>query len=184
VGWVCVSHALLCALLALVFCSRSASAEPTSVSEYDLKAAYLYNFAKFTSWPEGSFAAAQSPMVVGVLGTERLIAALETVTRGRLVNGHVISVKAWSPQLGTAGLHVLYVESAYEAQLAKMAGPFVARGLLTVGESDAFMASGGAIRLVVDGNRLQFEISAPATERAGLTLSSQLLMLAKSVRKN
>lgn len=182
--WACVSRALLCALMASLLCSRPAATEPQSASEYDLKAAYLYNFTKFTSWPEGSFPTAQSPMVVGVLGDERFIAALESVTRGRPVGGHVVSVKAWSPQLGTAGLHVLYVESAYEAQLAKMVGAFVVRGLLTVGETDAFMASGGAIRLVVDGDRLLFEISAPATERAGLTLSSQLLMLAKAVRKN
>ena len=177
-------RAFVYALIALFGASGRVSAEVDSVREYDLKAAYLFNFAKFTSWPESSFAAPQSPMVVGVLGNQRFISALETVTRGRLIGGHAISVKAWSPQLGTTGLHVLYVESAYEARFARMAEALVVHGVLTVGETDAFMASGGAIRLVVEGDRLQFEISAAATERAGLTLSSQLLMLAKAIRRN
>ena len=174
----------LCALIALLVCSRQVSAEPESVREYDLKAAYLYNFIKFASWPDGSFIAPQSPLVVGVLGNERLIAALEAVTRGRLVNGRAVTVKSWSPQLGTTGLHVLYVDSAYELQLSKLSSAFAARGLLTVGETDAFVAAGGGIRLIVEGDRLQFEISTAATERAGLVLSSQLLMLARTVRKH
>jgi hypothetical protein len=181
-GWRAIAL-ILCALVALLMGSRQVSAEPESVREYDLKAAYLYNFTKFASWPAGSFSAPQAPLVVAVLGDERLIAALEALTRGRFVNGHPVSVKSWSPQLVTAGLHVLYVDSAHELQLPKMSGAFMARGVLTVGETDAFLAAGGAIRLTVEGDRLQFEISTAATERAGLGLSSQLLMLAKTIRR-
>src|SRR5215212_3292281 len=87
--WARAIGVILCALIAVLVCSKRvlAEAESESVREYDLKAAYLYNFAKFTSWPDSTFTAPQSPMVVGVLGNQRLISALETVTRGRLVGG-------------------------------------------------------------------------------------------------
>jgi hypothetical protein len=155
-----------------------------AVKEYELKAAYLYNFTKFTSWPAMSFATESAPLVIGVLGNENFAKALSTVVKGQAVNGHAVEVRALMPSQALQGLHVLYVDVSVEGQLAMMGAALASPGMLTVGESEQFAAWGGAIRFVVDGDRLEFDINLPAAQRAGLGLSSQLLMLARSIRKS
>jgi hypothetical protein len=153
-----------------------------SASEHDLKAAFVYNFAKFTTWPEGALASPSAPLVIGVLGDGQVAASLRSLTRNRLANGHPIEVRAIDPEAVPTDIRVLYISGTQDATLGKLAQSFLTPGLLTVGESDLFVQSGGMIRLLVDSGRLQFEIDAGLASKAGLTLSSQLLMLARQVR--
>jgi hypothetical protein len=157
--------------------------DAASAREYDLKAAYIYNFAKFTEWPRGSFSDAMSPLVIGVVGDDRVAASLTTLTRGRAVNGHPIEVKPLASPSVPPNVRILFVSGSQDAALSKLTGALQTGGLLTVGESEAFTKAGGMIRLLVDSNRLQFEIDNERAEKGGLTLSSQLLMLARKVHK-
>jgi hypothetical protein len=84
----------------------------------------------------------------------------------------------------SSDVRVLYVPASQDATLTHLAPSFHTAGLLTVGESDLFVRSGGIIRLLVESDRLQFEIDADIAEKVGLTLSSQLLMLARKVRSS
>ena len=174
---------MMALLLGSVPWQGAAASEMESAKEYELKAAYIYNFTKFTSWPITSFPDESAPLMIWVLGNERIAAALETLVKGHTSNGRPISVRAVPRASDREGLHVLYVDVSQDAKLTAVKAAFSSPGLLTVGESQRFADLGGAIRLIVEGERLQFEISSQATQRAGLTLSSQLLMLAKAVRK-
>jgi hypothetical protein len=155
-----------------------------SAKEYELKAAYLFNFTRFTSWPASSFAGDTAPLVIGILGNQNIAAALEQLVKSHVVNGHRVDVRTVPSIQDTDGLHVLFVDVSHDKQLGSdPGGPLSKPGLLTVGESDRFLAAGGTIRLLVEGNRLLFEVNGAAAQGAGLTLSSQLLALAKTVHK-
>jgi hypothetical protein len=164
------------------FCGTVAAvAAAPSVKEHELKAAYIYNFAKFTTWPSASFSSPTAPLIVGIAGNEQVAAALASQVKNRTVNGHSVEVRSLAPSQGIADLHILY--GADDASLASLQQAFVTQGLLTIGDTAQFAARGGVIRFVIDGDRLQFEINSGAAKRADLTLSSQLLMLARAVSK-
>jgi hypothetical protein len=171
------------ACVALLLAPSLRAADAPSLKEFELKAAYLYNFTKFTAWPNGTFADESAPIVVGVMADERVGAALLKLVKGHPVNGREVIVRTLTRRDEVRGLQVLYIDKTQEGALQSIASVFSSPGLLTVGDSERFAQLGGTIRLLVEGDRLQFEISAVAAQRAGLSLSSQLLMLAKTVRK-
>jgi hypothetical protein len=175
----CALGALLCGAVL----SLTAAAEASSAKEYELKAAYIYNFTKFTRWPQGSFAADTAPLVIGIVGNDDVARVLQRLVEGRTASGREVRVLVRTADEGAQGLHVIYIDSSQEPQLDKLAAALASPGLMTVGESERFMTLGGMVRFVVEGDRLAFEISTAATQRAGLSLSSQLLMLARIVHK-
>lgn len=152
-------------------------ADPGSAREDELKAAYLYNFAKFTRWPGAGDV--PNPLVIGVLGDERVADSISALTRGRTVGGSTIQVKSFSADAIPAYLHIVYVAASQDDSLRRLAPSLFQPGRLTVGETEAFMQNGGIIRLFIESDRLQFEIDIRQAQKAGLTLSSQLLMLAR-----
>jgi hypothetical protein len=156
-------------------------AAPESVREYELKAAYVYNFAKFTRWPGAGESGVPSPIVIGVLGNERVAEAIAALTRGRTVSGSAIEVKAFGANDIPATLHIVYIGESQDGSLPRLAPVLFQPGRLTIGETEAFTQHGGIIRLFVEADRLRFEIDNAHAQKAGLTLSSQLLMLARKV---
>jgi hypothetical protein len=173
--------------IALLCCSLGAAdshgAEPSAARESQLRAAYVYNFAKFTKWSAQSFAGEDSPLTIGVIGSDEVAAALTSLTNSRSIEGHPVHVKALTSIEQSAGLQMLYIDAS-AANVRCRSGHSLARaGLLTIGDTDDFLACGGTIRLVVVADRLQFDINLEGAQRAGLSLSSQLLNLARYVRK-
>lgn len=158
-------------LLLLFSLGSEVLAGARSVPEHELKAAYIYNFAKFTRWPGTGESGVPNPLVIGVLGDERIAESIATLTHGRTVGGSPIEVKSVDRNAIPANLQILYVDASEDA-LPSLFQP----GRLTIGETEHF---GGIIRLFVESDRLQFEIDNRQAQRAGLTLSSQLLMLAR-----
>lgn len=152
-----------------------------SAREYELKAAYIYNFAKFTRWPTSGDAGVPNPLVIGVIGDERIAHSLSVLTKGRTVSGSTVEVKAFGPESIPANLQIVYIAASEDDSLRQLAPALFKPGRLTIGETDPFLQNGGIIRLFVDSNRLQFEIDNGHAQKAGLTLSSQLLMLARKV---
>lgn len=162
-----------------------ALADSGSAPADELTAAYIYNFAKFTRWPGVGDAGVPNPLIIGVLGDERVAESLAILTRGRTVGGSPIEVKAFGPDAIPANLHILYVSASQDASLRQLAPALFQPGRLTIGETQGFTQNGGIIRLFVESDRLQFEIDNGHAQKAGLTLSSQLLMLArKATRTN
>jgi hypothetical protein len=164
---------VLClAVVVFVGLARPAAAE-TAGAEF--KAAVVYNFARFATWPPNRFADASAPVVLCVTPSEPLAPALERL-EGQPVGGRKLSVRA-TTHLG-AGCHLAYVPtSATPAQVAALNR----QGVLTIGSAAGFSRS-GAIGLVNVGRQVRFEINSGAAQEAGVKLSSQLMRLAVLVR--
>jgi hypothetical protein len=149
--------------------------------EYELKAAFLFNFAKYVEWPARAFGDATTPVCIGVVGPDPFGATLDRLLAGKTVHARPIALRRF-PSIDAVGdCHVVFVSD--DAEPAATAGGWSRPGLLTVGETDAFLDGGGVIAFAMESGKLRFNINAAAADRAGLKLSSQLLKLAVRVTK-
>jgi hypothetical protein len=156
----------------------SLAGEPVS-NEYQVKAAFLYNFAKFVEWPAQSMPDANSPLVIGVVGENPFGDALDQLTKGRRINGRAIVVKPIHSAAAARSAHILFFSAAEDGRFAGMRDGLGA--VLTVGESDAFSRRGGMINFVFEGEKIRFEINVGNAEAAGVKVSAQLQKLATKV---
>jgi len=156
--------------------------EPAS-KETQLKAAFLYNFTKFVEWGPQSFADAESPIVIGVLGSGALSDELENAVRDRRINGRSINVKRVQGLAGAKSVHLLFVGAGEDAALGDIREALKGANVLTVGESEAFARSGGAITFIIEAGKMRFDINMTAAAQESVKISAQLQKLARSVRK-
>jgi hypothetical protein len=165
---------------------RSVGASQASL-EYEVKAAFLYNFAKFVGWPDTAFDAADAPIVFCVMGMDPFDGRLERVVTDRTANGRRIEVRNMTAGARAEGCHLAFFDESQKVDVARIvqisAGAGPGAPVLTVGESEGFAEAGGMVRLLVEEGRVRFDINAVIAERAGLKLSSQLLKLARRVEK-
>jgi hypothetical protein len=166
-------RALLSAVAIAVLAPRFASPADDGL-EYQVKAAFLFNFLKFVEWPP---AASGAPWVIGVLGHDPFGDVLDRTVQGKTVNGHGIEVRRYTRVADVRGCNVLFVGRADFARVGIPDQP----GLLTVGESPGFIKAGGIINFYLEENRVHFEIRPSAAHSAGLQVSSQLLKLGRTL---
>jgi hypothetical protein len=151
-----------------------------SAPEYTVKAAFLYNFAKFVEWPADAFAGPASPIVLFVYGVDPFGDALKSL-KGKTANGRPIVVR-YAANLGELErCHLLFVSASSMALLPKILQATKSWSVLTVGDVDGFARDGGTINLVNEGQRVVIEINTEAAQRSRLKISSKLLALAKIV---
>ena len=144
--------------------------------EYDLKAAMLSRFVSFVEWPEEAFDAPDAPYVIGVYGSNPFGPALEESVGGQIVGDWQFQVRPWGPGMEDAALHLLFVPRG-EVLPASERNRLGNNPVLIVTETEN-SASRGIINLVLEDNRVRFQISRRAANQSGLRLSSQLLGLA------
>ena len=167
--------------LVLILAFSQARADLLPTREYRLKAAFLYNFAKFVEWPAEASSDEKSAFILGVLGeNDPFGPALESI-RGKTVRGRTLTIKRFEGLQDLAACHILFIASSEKEQLEGALEFLEGSSVLTVGEMERFAEMGGIINFVVKKNRLRFEINLDAGRRAGLEISSQLLNLADSV---
>jgi hypothetical protein len=166
-------------LLAVVLGSDTSFAE--SVSEYDVKAAYLFNFLQFVTWPGEAFGAPSVPVRLCIVGHNPFGTVLAALTRNETVNGHPIEVATTGDDRELRGCHVAFIPSNVSAgpPLRAMAS----LPIVTVGETDGFLEAGGIIRFIVVNDRVRFDVNLRAAMKGGLTLSSRLLQVARMVER-
>jgi hypothetical protein len=159
----------------------AAALAPGLPTEYEVKAAYLYNFAKFVEWPADAFKDGSAPFVIAVVGRDPFGAALDQILAGKSVNGHPVVVLRVADPGQARGAHIVYVGLPEGAALTPALRRVSGDGVLTVGDGAAFARDGGIIGFRTQDRRVRFDINAQRAERAGLKLSSQLLKLARIV---
>jgi YfiR/HmsC-like len=152
----------------------------SSADEYQVKAAFLFNFTKFVEWPPEAFSDPDAPFVITVFGDDLLNDSLETVN-GKLVHNRRLLIRRVKEVQDIGKSHVLFVGLLAKKELARVLAASEGRSMLTVGEDGVFIQSGGIINFVRENNRLRFEVNVSAAERAGLKISSRLLALARIV---
>ncbi len=166
------------AALALI-AAPSFAVPAQEASEQSLKVAFIYNFAKFTTWPDSVFADPGTPVTLCVVGKHEFGDAFEKV-QGKSVGGRAVVVKYLVSYKDKDHCQVVYVAPSEEPRLAKIVTTGKEAHALTVSDIDGFAESGGIISMVRgNDDRIGFEINARVAEESGLKLSSKLLNLAK-----
>jgi len=158
----------------------------STLTEYQVEAAFLYHFAKYVTWPPQAFAGPDDPIVIGVLGDDPFGQDLvQTVMREKPVQGRPLRVVHGRSSAEMARCHILFISASEESRLKQHFDALARAGstALTVGESKDFLEAGGAIRFVVEKKKVRFEIATRAAERAGISISSKLLSLARNTRE-
>jgi YfiR/HmsC-like len=168
------------ALSALAMCSplRPQGNQPT---EYQLKAAFLFNFAKFVDWPAGSFASPQTPFSICVLGPDPFGRTLDDSLAGKTLSGRAIQVRRCQTDAETRSCQIVFASRSQSHRLPEILQSLKGTNVLLVGESDDFAASGGAIEFFLQEDHVRFRINPDAASRAGIMISSKLLSLADIV---
>lgn len=166
--------------LVVLFLS-SALAQSSAAGEYQVKAAFLYNFAKFVEWPSSSFSDANTPLRICVLGQDPFGEQLRDIANDKIVNGRKLQVNQVADLQVARTCHILFIASAEKAQLKLTLESLRGTGALTVGDTEGFVEEGGMINFVLVNDRVRFEVNHKAATEAGLKVSSKLLNLAKSV---
>jgi hypothetical protein len=147
--------------------------------EYQVKAAFLYNFAQFVLWPATAFTNTTEPFQIGVIGENPFGKALEETVRGETVQGHPIQIVESSRIEKLAGCQILFVSKSEAAHFNEVFSKLDSRPVLTVGEDPDFIQHGGVINFYRDGSKVRFEINPDAAGKSGLRLGSELLTVGK-----
>ncbi len=167
--------AILAGVMVLAIAGRGwtgTALDTQAADELQVKAAFLFNFAKFVEWP-----ATGRPLAICIAGNATLATVAAQTVRGRLVEARPVEVRSIAAARPADGCDLLYLADLS----ADDASAFLSRvrgAVLTVGESARFLRDGGMVRVFIEGNRMRFQVNLKQTDVAGLKISSQLLSLA------
>ena len=153
-------------------------------SEYLIKAGFIYNFAKFVEWPSTSFSQPESPIVIGVLGTDPFGSVLDRIVADKKIGsrGFVVRRYKWSKDLkDLRDCQILFISASEKAHTDEIVEFVKWLPILTIGETPGFAERGGVIRFTLEDNRVRFEVNVDAAHKANLNISSRLLTLAKII---
>ncbi len=167
------------ASLGLFVCSVVSA--QSDLSEYQVKAAFLFNFTKFVEWPDGSFENPQAPIVVGIIGDDPFGDDLGRIIAGQKVQGRslVIRRERWGDDLRRC--HVLFVSLSERQHSAQILASIQPASVLTVSDMEGFAEAGGVIEFVTQENRVRFIVNLDAANQGKLRLSAKLLALARVI---
>jgi hypothetical protein len=164
--------------VAILVCPRArAENPPQAPSEYQVKAAFLYNFVKFVDWP-ATPAAQDGPIELCVLGKDPFGGALERVIEGKTVNGRPLAIRRIGDIATARSCHVLFVSASETGRVGEIVKAVHTWSVLTVSDIDRFSERGGIIGFLMEGQRVRFRINPKVAASAGLRISSKLLQLA------
>jgi hypothetical protein len=164
--------------LFLLLCGGYIRAQDAQPTEYQIKAAFLFNFAKFVSWPPEAFQQPSSPIVFGILGENPFHEDLARTIQNKTIDGHPLMIREYRTAEQATNCHILFISTSEKKRLAEVIRSLNGRDVLTVGEMDRFTETGGMINFVLQGTKIRLQINNDAATHAGLKISSKLLRLA------
>ncbi|HEV2692306.1 MAG TPA: YfiR family protein [Verrucomicrobiae bacterium] len=164
-------------LLILLF-GFPAPAQDAAPTEYQIKAAFLYNFAKFVEWPETAFGSPTSPIIIGVLGDNVFGDNLAKTIANKAINNRPLLFKEYHSVLEATNCHILFISASEKSKFSKIMEGLHGTSVLTVSETPDFIEAGGMINFVLEANKIRFQINDDVAKKAGLKISSKLLSLA------
>ena len=170
-------------LAASILGSVIAAGAQAQLDEYQVKAAFLYNFAKFVDWPPQVFKHAADPIIVCIVGDTPIYTQLESATIGKTAGSRSFAVRKVSDAEHAGGCHILFIGLADRKRIPAILGSIRKSGVLTVGETPEFIPDGGVVNFKLEDGKIRFEINLQAAEQAQLQISSKLLSLAEIVRR-
>jgi hypothetical protein len=161
-------------------CGMGAAAQ--SSGEYDVKAAYLYNFAKFVEWPPESFPSRDAPFAICLLGHDPFGRALDDIVEGERIQGRSLVVRRLKGWDEAELCHILFVSSSVQEDFDELLGGHTFRRTLAVGDVPSFLTAGGHISFFLEGSSVRFAIHRDNVARTDLKISSKLMRVARIER--
>jgi hypothetical protein len=174
-------------LLLFVLCmadpAATRAAEPRP-SEYELKAAFIFNFSQFVEWPTNAFNSENDPVIIGVVGSDPFGPILDRIVQDEKVRGRSLVVERYARPNEIKRCHILFVSKSLAAQWPEILRAVSDQPILTVSDMDRFSNRGGMIHLVTERNLVRMRVNPEIARRAGLTISSKLLRLADNATRD
>jgi len=173
--------------------SWRAQAQQPKASEFQVKAAYLYNFGRFVEWPdrpdrpdrpERNAPASSDPFEICVLGADPFGPTLDATLARETIAGKSVAAKRISRPQDIDDCRILFISSSEQDHLKEVLMALDKASVLTVSDIPRFSQRGGMIGFILDGNRVRFDVNLASAQDARLTLSSELLKVAMNVRKD
>lgn len=162
--------------------AAAASVSGSDVTEYQVKAAFIYKFCLYVDWPAAQFNEAGAPLVLGVAGSEELLREVVAATRERMIDGRRIEVRPIRRPEDIQGLHVLFIGRSESARASALIAATDLQAIVVVTDSPVELF-GSVINFAMLDNRVRFDVDLAAAEQRGLGLSAQLLKAARAVRR-
>lgn len=162
----------------LVSCGMPAFGSTSA--ENDLKAVYLFQFSQFVAWPESAWSDPDKPFVIGIVGESPVEPVLSQIVQGESAAGRRIATRRVDQAGDADGCHILYFPPG---AVVSLPADLHLRPVLTVGEDEDFLDSGGVIRFRLSNNRIKLHINLPMAQSRRLTISSKLLRIAERVER-
>jgi YfiR/HmsC-like len=166
-------------LLGLLATAHAADPKP---DEYQVKAAFLCNFANFIEWPSTAYKSADDTFTICVLGRNPFGHTLENIARGKAVAGHSLAVRQIGDVREANGCQILFISSSERLRLRSILGSLKNSSVMPVGDTDNFVVEGGVVGLRLQDGKVRIEIDANAAKERNLRVNPHLLELAKGSR--
>ncbi len=154
------------------------NAQHNPAPEYQLKAAFIYNFTQFVEWPINTFSSDQLPMVIGILGEDPFGPYLVQAVSGERKDGHSLVIRHYKSIEEVKDCHILFINLPSSKKMLSWIQELKKQKILTVGNGTEFIKEGGMIAFVNSDNKIRLQINPEAAREVDLTISSKLLRLA------
>lgn len=164
--------------------SLAVNAQQFKPSEYQVKAAYLYNFSRFVEWPRRPAAESSKPFAICVLGKDPFGSILDATVSGQGMGPQNLVARRLTKPEDAPACQILFVGDSEEGHLKEILTVLGKANVLTVSDIPKFSERGGMIGFVLKGDRVRFEVNVTNAQNAGLAVSSDLLKVALAVKKN
>jgi hypothetical protein len=153
----------------------------SSLSEYQVKALFLFNFAKYVEWPVEAFSGPHAPITIGIVGNSPCIEPLQKAVQGKVVSDRPITILSLEKPDDSSKCQILFISTSEKKRVGEILNEARDRPILTVGEIDQFADQGGVIGFVKKDGKVRLEINLNAARKAKLEISSKLLSVADNV---
>ncbi len=154
--------------------------ESHTIGEYRIKAAFLYNFAKFVDWPKKGIDEQSEAFVIGIIGEDPFGSEIEVI-KGKSVKGMALKVRRFEKIEDISDCKILFISASFEKDISRIQEHLKGNNILTVGDTEGFARQGVMVNLIKVENKIRFEINPEAAKAEGLKISSHLLRLAKII---
>jgi hypothetical protein len=170
-------------LLLLLGTALHVHAQEAVFDEYQVKAAFLYNFAKFVEWPPDAFANSNDPIGICIVGHNPFGSRLDVIVQGKKIGDRAFTVRRLPDTQQASNCQILFIGAAERKRTRSLLEALKGAGILTVGETGDFTALGGIICFKLEGTRVRLQVDLEAEEHARLRISSKLLSLVEIVKR-
>jgi len=146
--------------------------------EYQVKAVYLLNFTRYIDWPANSFKQTNSPFVICILGQDRFGEDLRSIISSSVTEGRTIVLRKINSAEQAKDAQIVFIGQSERHRTTEILQNLKGLPLLTVGETEGFLQTGGMVNLRIEDESVQLDIDQASAEKAGLKISSKLLQIA------